>query len=573
MSNFKSNKMKQKLQNYLMAILLTGMVSNAQITGPSSSATPYLLNSTSGSTITSLLTAGDAIGGYKFSGIPDGTGAFDNGDGNFTVLINHELGSTSGVARAHGTKGAFVSKWIVRKSDLTVLSGSDLIQSVYAWNVTTSSYELATTTFNRFCSADLPATSAFYNSVTGLGTQVKIFLNGEESGTEGRAFGHIVTGTDAGKSYELPLLGKYSWENAVANPNTNNKTIVAGTDDTTPGQVYMYIGTKTNTGTEIEKAGLTNGKLWGVAVTGYTTESSTVLPATNAPFTLVDLGNVSGITGATLETNSTTANVTKFLRPEDGAWNPVNKNIFYFATTNSFTAPSRLWKLTFTDINNPELGGTINAILDGTEGQKSLDNLTVSNDGTKLFLQEDVGNQAHIGKIWVYDIATDALSLVAEHDSTRFVTGGANFLTQDEESSGIIDVSSILGANTFLFVDQAHYTTGISTDVVEGGQLLTIKINNYTLSNPSTKFENSISLYPNPANNEARIQFSSVENADISISIYDTLGKLILKSESNVINQGNSEIAINTQNLNNGLYFLKVTSGNNEANLKLIVKH
>ena len=565
--------MKQKLQNYLMAILLTGMVSNAQITGPSSSATPYLLNSTSGSTITSLLTAGDAIGGYKFSGIPDGTGAFDNGDGNFTVLINHELGSTSGVARAHGTKGAFVSKWIVRKSDLTVLSGSDLIQSVYAWNVTTSSYELATTTFNRFCSADLPATSAFYNSVTGLGTQVKIFLNGEESGTEGRAFGHIVTGTDAGKSYELPLLGKYSWENAVANPNTNNKTIVAGTDDTTPGQVYMYIGTKTNTGTEIEKAGLTNGKLWGVAVTGYTTESSTVLPATNAPFTLVDLGNVSGITGATLETNSTTANVTKFLRPEDGAWNPVNKNIFYFATTNSFTAPSRLWKLTFTDINNPELGGTINAILDGTEGQKSLDNLTVSNDGTKLFLQEDVGNQAHIGKIWVYDIATDALSLVAEHDSTRFVTGGANFLTQDEESSGIIDVSSILGANTFLFVDQAHYTTGISTDVVEGGQLLTIKINNYTLSNPSTKFENSISLYPNPANNEARIQFSSVENADISISIYDTLGKLILKSESNVINQGNSEIAINTQNLNNGLYFLKVTSGNNEANLKLIVKH
>jgi len=562
--------MKQKLQIYCIAFLLTGMVSNAQITGPSSSASPYLINSTTGTTITSLLTAGDAIGGYKFSGIPDGTGAFDNGDGNFTVLINHEIGNTLGAVRAHGSVGAFVSKWIIRKSDLTVLSGSDLIQSVYTWNG--SSYVLGTTAFNRFCSADLPATSAFYNSVTSLGTQERIFLNGEESGAEGRAFAHIVTGTNAGKSYELPYLGKFSWENAVANPNTNNKTIVAGTDDTTPGQVYMYIGTKTNTGNEIEKAGLSNGKLWGVSITGYTTETAT-LPTANAPFTLVDLGNVSGITGAILETNSTTANITKFLRPEDGAWNPVNKNIFYFATTNSFTAPSRLWKLTFTDINNPELGGTINAILDGTEGQKMFDNLTVSNDGTKIFLQEDVGNQAHIGKIWVYDIATDALSLVAEHDSTRFLTGGANFLTQDEETSGIIDVSSILGANTFLFVDQAHYTTGISTDVVEGGQLLTIKINNYTLSNPSTKFENSISLYPNPANNEARIQFSSVENADISISIYDTLGKLILKSESNVINQGNSEIAINTQNLNNGLYFLKVTSGNNEANLKLIVKH
>jgi len=564
--------MKHKLQNFFMAFLLTSIVSNAQITGPSSSASPYLINSTSGTTITSLLTAGDAIGGYKFCGIPDGTGAFDNGDGNFTVLINHEIGSTLGAQRAHGAIGAFVSKWIIRKSDLTVLSGSDLIQSVYTWNVATSSYVLGTTTFNRFCSADLPATSAFYNSITGLGTQERIFMNGEESGTEGRAFGHIVTGTNAGKSYELPHLGKFSWENAVANPNTNNKTIVAGTDDTTPGQVYIYIGTKTNTGNEIEKAGLSNGKLWGVAVTGYAAET-TVLPSTNAPFTLVDLGNVSGITGATLETNSTTANVTKFLRPEDGAWNPINKNIFYFATTNSFTAPSRLWKLTFTDINNPELGGTITTLLDGTEGQKMIDNLTVSNDGTKLFLQEDVGNQAHIGKIWVYDIASDVLSLVAEHDSSRFVTGGANFLTQDEETSGIIDVSNILGTNTFLFVDQAHYTTGISTDVVEGGQLLTLKINNFTLTNSTpTKFENSIRLYPNPSNNETKVQFNLDSNASITITLYDVLGKLVLKSENNLI-QGNQEIALNTQNLNNGLYFLKLSNGNNEANIKLIVKH
>ena len=30
-------------------------------------------------------------------GIPDGLGAFDNGDGTFTVLMNHELGNTQGV--------------------------------------------------------------------------------------------------------------------------------------------------------------------------------------------------------------------------------------------------------------------------------------------------------------------------------------------------------------------------------------------------------------------------------------------------------------------------------------------
>ncbi len=45
-----------------------------------------------------------------------------------------------------------------------------------------------------------------------------------------------------------------------------------------------------------------------------------------------------------------------------------------------------------------------------------------------------------------------------------------NFLTRDEESSGIIDVQHILGAGMFLIVVQAHYP--IPGELVEGGQLL-----------------------------------------------------------------------------------------------------
>lgn len=46
--------------------------------------------------------------------------------------------------------------------------------------------------------------------------------------------------------------------------------------------------------------------------------------------------------------------VTAFLRPEDGVWDPNSKGDFYFVTTNAFTAPSRLWRMRFTDISNPE---------------------------------------------------------------------------------------------------------------------------------------------------------------------------------------------------------------------------
>ena len=475
--------------------------------GPSTLTTPYLQPSKQGVKFTSILTAGDSIGSYKMSGLADGTGAFDNGDGTFTFLIGHEIVNTSGVARAHGQKGAFVSKWTINKNDLSVVSGSDLIQNVKLWDGTTyKTYNALNTSpsaaMSRFCSADLPEVSAFYNAKTGLGTQARIFMNGEESGAEGRAFAHVVTGGEAGTTYELPKMGKYSFENSVANPFTGDKTVVVGTDDATPGQVYVYIGTKTNTGNEIEKAGLTNGKLFGVAVTGLTTEASNI-PAANTAFTLADLGNVENLTGATLNTNSNNAGVTNFLRPEDGAWDPSNPNDFYFVTTNSFTNPSRLWKLSFSDVTKPELGGKITAVLDGTEGPKMMDNLTIDNAG-HILIQEDPGNQSYLAKIWEYNTKKDSVTQIAVHDDTRFVTGSANFLTQDEEASGIIDVQSILGKGMFLLVDQAHYPQAGA--IVEGGQIL-------AMYNPSTA-DSAVVITKQP-----NVNFEVCENKSISISL------------------------------------------------------
>jgi hypothetical protein len=447
----------------------------------SSSQTPYLTPAAPGVKLNSILTTGDMVNGYTMAGTPDGLGAFDNGNGTFTLVMNHEFGNTAGVIRDHGSKGAFISKWTINKNTLAVETGSDLIKRVKLWSngaytLVDSANASSLSAFNRFCSADLPAVSAFFNAKTGLGTQERIFMNGEESGNEGRAFGHIITGTEAGTSYELPALGKFSWENSIASPTAQDKTIVAGTDDATPGQVYMYIGTKTNTGTDIEKAGLTNGKLFGVAITGLATEVSGSVPAANSPFTLVDLGVVKDSTGAAINTKSNNLGVTSFLRPEDGAWDPSSPNDFYFATTNAFASPSRLWKLHFSDINNPELGGTATAVLDGTEGQKMMDNIAIDKFG-HIIIVEDVGNNAHIGKTWQYTIATDQLVQIAAHDSTRFLAGGANYLTQDEEASGVIDVQDILGAGNFLIVDQAHYAQ--PGQLVEGGQLL-------KLFNPAT---------------------------------------------------------------------------------------
>ena len=452
-------------------------------TGPSSSQTPYLVPTTSSVSFTSIVTSGDSLPGTtnKFVGIPDGIGAFDNGNGTITVLLNHEVGNTLGSVRAHGSIGAFVEKLVIDINSLTVLSATDLVTSasnVFTTDLATGTiYTAGTTAWNRFCSGDLAAPSAYFDSASGLGTTSRIYLTGEESGSEGRAFAFIASGADAGKAFELPRLGNMAYENQLANPGTGAKTVVMMTDDTSPlGQIYVYVGDKQSTGNDIEKAGLTNGKFYGIKVTGLVDElTTTTAPAAGLAFTLQEIGpggNVAAMTGAQIQAESEAEGVTEFLRPEDGQWDPTNPNRFYFVTTDAITAPSRLWALDYVDAKNPLLGGTIKMLLDGTEGQVMMDNMTVGSDG-HVIIQEDPGNNARLAKVWDYDPATDTLTQLAEHDPARFNGINPSF-NQDEESSGVIDVTSLFnqaGKWVYLLDTQAHFTTGVSTEVVEKGQL------------------------------------------------------------------------------------------------------
>jgi Alkaline phosphatase PhoX len=455
----------------MTALGATAALGNA-ITGPSSSESPYLVRAQPGVVTKSILTVGDAVGDYRMVGIPDGLGAYDNGDGTFTLLANQELRATNGIVRDHGAKGAFVSKWTIDKETLEVTKGEDLIQQVAAWNTGTSSWNAPAkgVTLARLCSATLGELTSFYNPATGKGYDGRLFTDGEEDGDEGQAYAHALDGT----SYEIPAVGKMSFENVAPHPDTGDRTVVADTDDTGGGQVYLYAGDKQSSGNPVERAGLANGHLFGVKVDGLTseTDASSVAPGTR--FTGVDLGDVRNKTGAQIQSASVAAGVTGFNRPEDSAWDPTDARVLYFVTTASFAGKSRLWKLTLDDPSHPEQGGTIDELLDGSEGQHMLDNLTVDNRGN-LLIQEDPGGNDHLAKVWRYWPDSDRLEIVAKHDPDRFLPGGDDFLTNDEESSGVIDASSILGDGWFLGDVQAHYAKG-DPELVEGGQLLALHV-------------------------------------------------------------------------------------------------
>lgn len=536
----------------LSAVLILATVGTAlatAISGAGSSQSAYIIGSQPRVVTKAIFTVGDSanfkldgVTPYRMVGIADGLGAYDNGDGTFTLLMNHEIGggttnemaSPLGVARDHGNAGAFVSFWTINKSDLSVLHIEDFLANDYslylsnnnpsAGTIHTGYLAGDTSLIYRLCSADLAAPGAYlYTAPDGTvyGTTSRLFESGEEAGGIvssfasgfsgdlgpegtvhfGRQFAFVATDDpntpedEARTAYELPHAGLFAWENNLANPLSQRKTIVMGMDDTTPGQVYVWVGEKQTTGNVVERAGLTrqssNDNLYVIKVdeltpdaTGATNEDRAT-PLSGA-FSLVNEGDVSGLTLAQLETLSDSSGATQFLRPEDGQWDPNNPSDFYFVTTDRYDqvkdgvgtqiGRSRLYRLRFTDITQPELGGMIESLLDGTEAGNMFDNMTVNSRG-QVLLQEDVGNQGHLGKIWLYNIATDKLLQIAEHDQKRFgnigIPATAPF-NQDEESSGIIDMSSILGEGWYLLDVQAHYP--IAGELVEGGQLLALHI-------------------------------------------------------------------------------------------------
>jgi hypothetical protein len=499
-------------------------------TGPSSMSVPafgrtppvpgtaYIMPTAAGWTSTALLTAGNEVKGYRMGGIPDGLGAFDNGDRTITVLMTHEIVPGQGAVRAHGGAGAYVSRWVINKDTLEVVDGRDFLAAPEKLNLWSNGNWKAgdlsagkLLDINRLCSADLAPVSAFYNAASGKGYNGRLFLTGEEGGNNNanRAFAFVI---DEGTAYELPAFsfGKPrdeadpppSWENLLAHPATGDTTLVMALSDGGTNQAYVYIGAKQGERSPVEKAGLANGRIFSLLVSGVRAENRN----TNVGLAKSLVGKGEGKRISLAAPNKGTS----FLRPEDGAWDPRRSNVFYFVTTdrNNFAADasahanqdgtqigrSRLWAVTFDDVTKVAADGTPTAtlemLLDGSEGGDMFDNIAVDSSGV-IYLCEDPGDSRRNARIWTYDTATGAFAAIMQFDPAKFgglvgqtYTAPVAPFVDDKETSGVIDVTDLLadaswfkaGSKAVLVDVEAHFAYDINdkigAELVQGGQLL-----------------------------------------------------------------------------------------------------
>jgi hypothetical protein len=481
-----------------LAVAGTAFAATSTDTGPSTNTDPYVLPVADGVSITSLLTVSDGEGasnGYQMVGLPDGLGATAGPRGrDFTLFMNHELSAASGVPRRHGVTGAFVSEWNIDSQSLEVEEGRDLIDpGVRYWNYATHQYSTDAATagqvaqFARFCSSSLSAPGQLYNAKSDRGYEGQIYFGNEENGDGGRAFG-VTTDGDA---QQLPRLGLFSWENSLVGLNEGDTTYVQGQEDGGSGQLHVYVDHKLRHGNPFDRAGLTNGHRFVVdlqneAVSDDAQFRTTYGKNNPAPF---DLGSGEEVnwdqpSGAVQNTEAAAKGIS-LNRIEDGAFDPRHPEDFYFVTTEGGKGATAardgggLWRLSYDDVERPWEGGTLTLLLDGSEAPflSKPDNLGFDRHG-HLLIQEDPGNNPHLARIVAYDVRRGERVVLAQFDPAQFTSGAPGFITQDEESSGIIDASKILGEGSFLFDAQVHKANP-EADKVEYGQLLTLQVRDW----------------------------------------------------------------------------------------------
>ena len=486
--------MKKRLLGTIIASVLTFSISTSA--AYSAINTPiYVLSSHNAVQLKVLGTAGDKISGTLIKGIPDGMGAHKMDNGMLQVFSVFEHSTSAAKARESLTSpwGASITTFTYNpRLKFFKDADNDFIKTINFWNYKESKWtsnpvgvgpaDAPSGTFgwglSRFCSANLAPAGTFSFAEDGkkIGYDGALFLTGEESGDASRGFVFEMNGT----GYQFPGIGMASWENLLTNPKPGKNTVVMGNEDgsATNSHVKMWVGQKQATGNAFEKAGLADGKLYVLNVPSAANDNAFRTSIGKNKKTPVEFKEVNWNQSISDFDRSVTAAGSEFARVEDGEWDPINPNIFYFLTTESnkdavATAPNpalpttsrdggALWRLTFKDAQNPLLGAELEMLLNGGESLylSKPDNMAVTKSGV-VMIQEDPGNNDALARIIAYRIKDGAMSTVAQFDPMYFTKSGVKFMTIDEESSGIIDVTDyVKGKNDkntyFLFNAQVH---------------------------------------------------------------------------------------------------------------------
>jgi hypothetical protein len=110
---------------------------------------------------------------------------------------------------------------------------------------------------------------------------------------------------------------------------------------------------------------------------------------------------------------------------------------------------------------------------------------------------------------------------------------------------------------------------GLWVALASGGDL--VELPSVTAGVTDLIVKDDVAAYPNPAANFLNVQFSIVEDADVTVEIYDMLGSRVMAEQ--VLTKSNQleNHRMNVSDLTNGLYFVTINAGESRVTKKIQV--
>jgi hypothetical protein len=109
---------------------------------------------------------------------------------------------------------------------------------------------------------------------------------------------------------------------------------------------------------------------------------------------------------------------------------------------------------------------------------------------------------------------------------------------------------------------------GLYVALASGGDLVALPL---WLSTPEIIVEDQVSAFPNPASNFVNVQYSLLEDAIVTVDIYDMLGSKIISEQASSRSNQLQNQTIDVSGLDSGLYFVTINAGDSRVTKKIQV--
>ncbi|MBC7552563.1 MAG: T9SS type A sorting domain-containing protein [Taibaiella sp.] len=131
--------------------------------------------------------------------------------------------------------------------------------------------------------------------------------------------------------------------------------------------------------------------------------------------------------------------------------------------------------------------------------------------------------------------------------------------------------------NTYSWYKKGYHApllTIMTSDQVGGGirtKTVTYAKKNTVSLNDVSRLDESLALYPNPASNELKVRFESVNNSPVTISLTDLTGRTVA-SVAQTATQGIQSVNFDVSSLAKGLYFVQLQSAEETVSRKVTIQ-